>query len=418
MEDNDLLSSPIGAPAPALDVRRGSYIEAKDERSDFDIHMIRGTAVPEKMGSDVPLDDNNTLLSSMQTVSGFSISDETPNTSGATVQSQDTQIVDEQRSIGSSSLYPDEGYLETYHDQTRRESGSGRRIRFLFGGFLLIVLIGSLSYRLGGELDSVKSKSIGGISFRGTHPDLQFPDLGDEYDPEEVVATLAANVNQKMDEKIDVPVVWLVPRTTSMAVRDILNICYDYSYGTSFEGVDHKAVATVKIIDSLSTFSQPFEGRLFSMFRDPVPRTVDLYNSYLDNHKDISLEDFLRKMYPSNFLTRTLTNKLSGPVTLAHLEQAKKILKEKMLVGLTSHTRESYDRFANFAGLEAETDEQHACVEKIMKRENNYMMRVELPSQGSNEFAMLQRANNLDIPLYEYATQLFDEQEPLYSPAP
>ena len=85
-------------------------------------------------------------------------------------------------------------------------------------------------------------------------------------------------------------------------------------------------------------------GRCFTMMRHPIERAVSLFHylgvakhepTYDPQLKYISIEMWARSnRVEFNWMTRFLSNELDGDLTQLHLEIAKKILKEKCLVGL------------------------------------------------------------------------------------
>lgn len=168
------------------------------------------------------------------------------------------------------------------------------------------------------------------------------------------------------------------------------------------------------------------KGRAFCLFRHPVERAISLFH-YLKNAsweptfseklKSIqTVEDYaISEFAENNWMTRFLTNEMSGTVTRKHLEIAKEIIRRKIFVGLTLDLEHSFERFIKYFGWENGilTGQQRSCLKDYLStgsNRNNH--RVEEDSMG---WRVLRGNNLLDLELYDYVLQIYEEQASLVS---
>ena len=134
---------------------------------------------------------------------------------------------------------------------------------------------------------------------------------------------------------------------------------------TELNFVDSKlagAIFATRIYLASEVFHPPYRGICFTFLRHPIDREVSLFyalkdspweNSFKEEFSDMSLQDFVFSKYlESNWLTRMLTNKMSGPINVDDLNDAKKFLKTKCLIGLTDKFDESHDRIEKYFGCD------------------------------------------------------------------
>mmetsp|Transcript_22084 Transcript_22084/g.29119 ORF Transcript_22084/g.29119 Transcript_22084/m.29119 type:complete len:346 (+) Transcript_22084:57-1094(+) len=177
-------------------------------------------------------------------------------------------------------------------------------------------------------------------------------------------------------------------------------------------------------------FSEEHPGRLFAFFRHPVDRAVSqfYYRSiaswekspgiYRPDFSDLGgMEEWLldgrSPDQVNNYMVRLLVNKhMGGPVTEDDLEMAKEILRTKVLVGLVSKMEESVDRYDQYFGF-YDNDNRDRCYNVYISKGFNKNNHKSL-EEGSKAWNMLAEMDLYDMKLYEYAIQLFDEQERLF----
>ncbi len=163
------------------------------------------------------------------------------------------------------------------------------------------------------------------------------------------------------------------------------------------------------------------KGRVFCLFRHPLERAVSLFHylkqaswepTFSERLKTITtVEEYaVSEFAENNWMTRFLTNEMSGQLTRAHLEIAKEILRRKVFVGLTLDMEASFERFMTFFGWNKQglTTVQQKCLKKYLfngSNRNNHL--VEEDTIG---WKLLKGNNIFDLELYDYVLQLYEEQ--------
>ena len=204
------------------------------------------------------------------------------------------------------------------------------------------------------------------------------------------------------------------------------------------------------------------QGVLFTMMRHPVHRAVSLYRHARSDtgsvHHDprlgvYGLNDWVNSPgYVNDYMVRVLVGKVGhgsaagaaaatgrqrqAMLTHDDLDAAKEVLRRKFVVGLLDEKAESLRRFERFFGWDAAgaasvhllEDERAAeamraarfrravdgeCRERTLhwdwegRGPGGQQRTVE---EGSLEWGLVEGRNRMDVELYEYALQLFDEQ--------
>ena len=138
-------------------------------------------------------------------------------------------------------------------------------------------------------------------------------------------------------------------------------------------------------------------------------------NSFQQEFSHMTIEQYAFSEYlESNWLTRMISNKMTGEITDDDLEKAKLFLREKCLIGLTEKFDESYGRVQKYFGWESTTDVSCEKELKGSKDNQDSLNRNLAPSISKMVYDQFFKHNALDIQLYEYAHQVFDEQESLF----
>lgn len=173
--------------------------------------------------------------------------------------------------------------------------------------------------------------------------------------------------------------------------------------------------------DSAALFDLNHQGRAFIMMRNPIERAVSMYwhrvKEVGDLDKDISIEDYAQgNGIENNWMTRFLTNRMTGELTKDDMEQAKQILKEKFLIGLLEDLDETVYRIMKYNEWKYDADEtakmkQEDCIRDLTTvgsaiNPDPY----EIPTRGTQAYALITWQTQFDTKLFEYAKQLFDEQ--------
>ena len=105
---------------------------------------------------------------------------------------------------------------------------------------------------------------------------------------------------------------------------------------------------------------------------------------------------------------------MTGPLSSDSLEIAKEVLRQKCLVGLMEQMEESIERFHSYFGFGDEAALDCAKTSFTRKGSSQSNKNKHPPLDGNSEtYAILAQKNELDILLYFFAKELFDEQKKL-----
>jgi hypothetical protein len=175
-------------------------------------------------------------------------------------------------------------------------------------------------------------------------------------------------------------------------------------------------------------FDGTHRGRVFSMFKHPVRRLESLFyylqkatweTTYHPEWKDISLVDWGKQHKgEKNWIVHKLVNKSVKSLTLDDLELAKKIVREKILVGLEDKFAESIHRFNIYSGIDDSSDERQSCISSLVKEPKDGDKRASRArnadphpkvEKGSEVWNILAK-DSLDVLLYEYIEELYEQQ--------
>lgn len=164
---------------------------------------------------------------------------------------------------------------------------------------------------------------------------------------------------------------------------------------------------------------------MFTFIRHPVERAVSMFYylsiatwepTYDPQLKYISIEMYSRSLrIEHNWMTRLLSNELENDLTLQHLEIAKEVLRKKCIIGMLEDKSESWDRLERFFGWKFPTVQQRACQERILHWGWSNSHSHPVLEEGSLAYNLLLKRNELDMELYNYAQQLYQEQAELFS---
>lgn len=282
-------------------------------------------------------------------------------------------------------------------------------------------------------------------------------------------------------ETTDIPMFWHIPKAGGSSIKDAMGGCHRFIQATEFGVTDghinDKEVAIVypavpgaadtdrspfvnidsttvagiqrardmKFADSQladvvvspfvfelnDLFTQTAKGRLFSVFRHPIERAVSMFYyirvadwepSYKPELKDWSLEQYaVSDVVENNWMTRQLSNQISGDLSEENLRNAMEVIRSKMLVGLMSKIEPSMTRFEKFFRwtYHVNPTNQEACRERLMGGGSNSNKANKKPlGEGDEAWGLLALQNNFDLQLYDYIEKLFDEQEAFVSGMP
>lgn len=280
-----------------------------------------------------------------------------------------------------------------------------------------------------------------------------------------------ANVDSGPFQKgIDVPFYWHVPRSGGGTVNDILGSCLHLTLAADAGGSEGESrVEMLKVLhfahevnylnvdtstlkgiqraqdlnlvpsgladvvispllhDATSLFTPTRKGRLFAIFRNPIERAASLFYFIQDTQwkqpgsgneqfASMTIEQFYEAGFAeNNWMTRFLTNELTkGELTEEDLNIAKEVLRQKCLIGLLDEKVETFERFQKYFGWRPKNGSEEECLAK--KLEWAWPMKHRHPpvEDESDAYRLIRAQNIFDLQLYEYAKELFQQQEQLF----
>ena len=132
----------------------------------------------------------------------------------------------------------------------------------------------------------------------------------------------------------------------------------------------------------------------------------------------ISIEMYSRsKRVEHNWLTRFLSNKLEGDLTLEQLDLSKQIIRKKCIIGLLDEKSESLLRLERFFGWKFPTPQSRECLDRFLSFGWSNKNLHPLVEEGTIAWDLLYKQNELDMMLYQYAQLVFEEQRSLFDQA-
>jgi hypothetical protein len=182
------------------------------------------------------------------------------------------------------------------------------------------------------------------------------------------------------------------------------------------------------LYQATSLFSERHRGRLFTMFRHPVERSVSLFHYNQDTQwrrsqtfrkelSELAINEYFESgLAENNWMTRFLINEpTKGELTMDDLNLAKEILRRKCLVGLLREKGESFARFERYFGFPLKNDEQKECHEKKLQYAWPQKHRHEEVEENTPLWDLIVSHNVYDVELYRYASEvLFVEQGEIF----
>ena len=182
-------------------------------------------------------------------------------------------------------------------------------------------------------------------------------------------------------------------------------------------------VSSSYLYDGAGIFDPNHKGYMIAMFRHPIERAVSLFYSLKSNKAYAeqtatlqTIEQYSRSsLVENNWMTRFLSNSLSGELTPEHEAIAKEVLRTKCIIGLLQEKAESLRRLEMLFDVKAEKSKRrYDCQEKLWYWDWPGKNRHEQVLEGSEAWNRLYEQNSFDIRLYEYARYLFKAQGKLF----
>jgi len=161
---------------------------------------------------------------------------------------------------------------------------------------------------------------------------------------------------------------------------------------------------------------------MIAMFREPIERAVSLYHSMRRSQQYAtqvgslsSVEQYAKSsLVENNWMTRFLSNTLSGELTPQHEAIAREVLRSKCIIGLIRDKTETMRRLELLFKIKAKkSKESEECLEKLLywswPGKNKHT-----PVVDGEAWDILHKQNTFDLRLYEYAQNLFEAQKKLF----
>ena len=204
---------------------------------------------------------------------------------------------------------------------------------------------------------------------------------------------------------------------------------------TTREGIAEAATMGISNLEGLTMIATPYlyesglqllsryhRGRVFTMLRHPIERAASMYH-YLSGSVDstvidgLTLEDYAKSdKVEMNWMVHFLTNTPDSEEVTAdvHLPIAKRILRDKVLIGLLHHKGESLRRFETYFGWQLDGEKMEDCHTKVLDWSWPQKNKHPPIHEGSEAWKLLKGSNELDVALYHYAENLFREQGEIF----
>jgi len=173
-------------------------------------------------------------------------------------------------------------------------------------------------------------------------------------------------------------------------------------------------------------FDPQHRARVFALFRNPVHRAVSMFYylqraqwepTYDPTLREMSLLDYANsRKVEENWVTRFLVHKYTGRLLDDHVEEAKQVMRDKMIVGiLDENIQDSLKRFElyfdwwEFNKRKGDAGRVVQCQENRGRTAEN-KVRHPIPDKNDPAYQRLLQLNWADMKLYRYAEELFREQ--------
>ena len=184
-------------------------------------------------------------------------------------------------------------------------------------------------------------------------------------------------------------------------------------------------VSSSYLYDGAGVFDPDHKGYMIAMFRHPIERAVSLFynlksnKAYAEQMVTLStVEQYSRSsLVENNWMTRFLSNSLSGELTPEHEAIAKEVLRTKCIIGLLQEKAESMRRLEKLFDVSNNAEKsqrRYDCQEKLWYWDWPGKNRHDPVLEGSEAWNRLYEQNSFDIRLYEYARELFKAQAKLF----
>ena len=197
-------------------------------------------------------------------------------------------------------------------------------------------------------------------------------------------------------------------------------------------GLAASGLADVVVIHRLHEGSELFDtnykARLFCMFRNPVHRAISMFYylrqatwepTYDPTLADMTLLEYANSAkVEENWVTRFLVHQYTGRLTQDDVEEAKQIMRNKIVVGILGKFQESLKRFELYFDWWAD-NKQKGTAPRMVQCQQNHARTAQnkvshpVPDEKDPAYQRLLQLNWADMELYQYALKLYEEQAEL-----
>jgi len=167
-------------------------------------------------------------------------------------------------------------------------------------------------------------------------------------------------------------------------------------------------------LEGSTVFTNKHMGRAFTIMRHPARLAASLFYyrriatwepTYRPEYMDMTLGEYVDKEgYYDNWMVRMLSNAKLGGVNESHLELAKKILREKFIVGMSDQMDETFRQLEMYYGW---SEEKAGCIEFHLHSAPSNKNKYPEVDQGGQVWNAITTKNKYDMALYYYALELF-----------
>ena len=322
-------------------------------------------------------------------------------------------------------------------------------VLFSFNGVAASSTLRGLTGKSADEIEMDKLRDQWGIS--GSDFKAAYANFGDLWEP--------------FDNRKDTPFFFMIPKSGTSTFQDYLGLCTQLPIASHLGGEhenDKLEVITkgdrqylninpesraglyhaqkVKLAESAkagvlisqyvhqvaSMFNTHNQARWFTLMRNPLERTSSEFyyiqvaewepKAYKPWLKNWTLSQYVNSdLFVDNWMTRQIVGKSrkSIPLTREDLENAKRLMSRKLLIGLIDEYEESLKRFRAYFGWVRDD----ACMDRLFHGENggkrNSNSHPHL-KRGSAEWKAVVQKHLFDMELYTHALELFQKQKNLF----
>jgi len=175
-------------------------------------------------------------------------------------------------------------------------------------------------------------------------------------------------------------------------------------------------------------YDSSHRGRAMALFRHPVDRLVskffylqvaDWEVTYAPHWKRLSVLQWAEINRENNFMVMKLAGKTPrDEVTEVDLRVAMETIKRRFIVGLLDHMEESIHRFNIVLGIDGSKEENKQCMDQffgddVVKRNSNAHRKIK---RGSPGWRAIAEKNSLDMRLYDFILEVYEEQREFLEP--